>query len=158
MSQQQAEDDTVAMPFPPTAGFIAALVGALLAESLWPTTTAPGLLRFAIGLAVIGAGFAIVITALLAFRAHEADPDPRAPVPRILTDGVYRFSRNPIYIAFIAFPIGLGICWSSAWMLAAAVPLWVFLDRVVIAREEAYLEARFPVSYASYRRVVPRWL
>jgi protein-S-isoprenylcysteine O-methyltransferase Ste14 len=79
-------------------------------------------------------------------------------VPCILVSGVYRFSRNPIYVGFLALPLGLAIWWTSAWLLAAVVPLWWFLDRVVIMREEAYLQARFPETYGAYCRRVRRWL
>jgi protein-S-isoprenylcysteine O-methyltransferase Ste14 len=88
----------------------------------------------------------------------------RTPVPgneptsAIVQSGPYRFTRNPIYLAFSVLVLGIA-CWvNSIWLLgtlAAAVSLMSF---VVIPREERYLERRFRAEYLEYKAKVRRWL
>ncbi|MBM3506362.1 MAG: hypothetical protein FJX64_01280 [Alphaproteobacteria bacterium] len=125
MSDRQADSTTVDLPCPPTIGLIAALaIPAFLEAAVWTTTETPTLLRVVLGVAVLAFGFSIIVAALRAFQECAADPNPHAPAPCVLTGGVYRLSRNPIYVGFLALPLGLALWWSSAWLLVAIAPLW----------------------------------
>ena len=77
---------------------------------------------------------------------------------RLVTSGVYRFTRNPMYLGLVAFPVGLGIVAGSWPVLVSAVPMFLYFDRYVIPREEAYLTRTFGADYAAYCRRVRRWL
>jgi protein-S-isoprenylcysteine O-methyltransferase Ste14 len=80
------------------------------------------------------------------------------PTATLVRRGPYRFSRNPIYLAFTLFQIGLAAWVNSLGLLLALLPALALLMRVVIPREERYLEARFPAKYLPYKRAVRRWL
>jgi protein-S-isoprenylcysteine O-methyltransferase Ste14 len=75
-----------------------------------------------------------------------------------VNNGPYRFSRNPIYLAFSVFHLGIA-CWlNSIWPLATLVAAIAVMAAVVIPREERYLERKFGADYLDYKRSVRRWL
>jgi protein-S-isoprenylcysteine O-methyltransferase Ste14 len=71
--------------------------------------------------------------------------------------GPYRFSRNPIYLAFTLLQLGIAIWVNSLWILATLMAS-VALMHIVIAREERYLERKFGAEYVAYKSSVRRWL
>ncbi len=72
--------------------------------------------------------------------------------------GPYRFSRNPIYLAFSLFQAGIALGVNDAWIMITLLPAIAVISFVVIPREESYLEARFGEEYAAYKASVRRWL
>lgn len=92
------------------------------------------------------------------FRRLGTAVEPWKPSTVLATDGLYRFSRNPIYLGFTITYAGLAIAMNSVLVLLLLIPcLWV-VDRFVIQREERYLSARFGADYEAYRARVRRWL
>jgi protein-S-isoprenylcysteine O-methyltransferase Ste14 len=80
------------------------------------------------------------------------------PTTTIVSGGPYRFSRNPIYLAFSLFQLGLAIWVNSLALLILLVPAIAIMSSVVIPREESYLEEHFPSEYPPYKASVRRWL
>ena len=80
------------------------------------------------------------------------------PTTTIVRAGPYRFSRNPIYLAFSLLQLGLAFWVNSLALLITLIPAHALMALVVIPREERYLEVRFPAEYSSYRAAVRRWL
>jgi protein-S-isoprenylcysteine O-methyltransferase Ste14 len=76
----------------------------------------------------------------------------------IVRTGPYRFSRNPIYLAFILFVLGLSIWLNNLWLLVTLVPTVGIIAMVVIPREERFLQRNFNDQYSSYKARVRRWL
>jgi protein-S-isoprenylcysteine O-methyltransferase Ste14 len=72
--------------------------------------------------------------------------------------GVYKRTRNPMYLSLTFFTLGLGIATANPWMVVLAPVLLLYLQERVVKREEAYLKQRFGVEYADYMRKVRRWL
>ena len=68
------------------------------------------------------------------------------------------FSRNPIYLAFSLFQLGVAIWVDSLWLLATLVGAVALMHFVVIPKEESYLERRFGAQYLEYKASVRRWL
>ena len=91
---------------------------------------------------------------LLDGKDITASPLARNPIGT----GPYRFSRNPIYLAFSLFQMGLCLWLNSLGLLITLVPAVALMSLVVIPREERYLEARFPSEYLPYKASVRRWL
>jgi protein-S-isoprenylcysteine O-methyltransferase Ste14 len=75
----------------------------------------------------------------------------------IVRTGPYRFSRNPIYLAFILLVLGLSVWLNNFWLLVTVVPAIGLLAAVVIPREERFLERNFHDQYSSYKADVRRW-
>ena len=120
------------------------------------------LLRHPVG-APIGAGVVLMavglfIAAVRTFRAAGTPVPGNRPTTSIVRTGPYRFSRNPIYLAFSAFQIGLALWVDSLWLLVTLLPALALMSFWVIPREERYLEARFHSEYLPYRSSVRRWL
>jgi protein-S-isoprenylcysteine O-methyltransferase Ste14 len=67
-------------------------------------------------------------------------------------------TRNPMYVSLAVLYVGLTLIVNSWWPLPLLAVVLVVVDRAVIAREERYLAAAFPVDYATYRARVRRWL
>jgi protein-S-isoprenylcysteine O-methyltransferase Ste14 len=70
----------------------------------------------------------------------------------------YRFSRNPLYLAFSMFQLGIASWVNSVWLIATLIAAVALMASVVIPREERYLERRFGADYLDYKRSVRRWL
>ena len=82
---------------------------------------------------------------------------PDQPTLAIVTDGPFRFTRNPLYLATTGLYVAIAlVVYSLALVLLA--PMLVVLDWGVIRREERYLEAKFGEPYRVYRARVRRWL
>jgi len=117
----------------------------------------PNILRN-IGFALIIIGFLLGIAAFSEFRKARTTVDPHGSVSNIVTSGIYRFTRNPIYLGFVCLLIGFPFIFVSHWGLILS-PLFVILMNVfVIQHEEAYLEKKFGDVYTSYKSRVLRWL
>ena len=103
-------------------------------------------------------GFVVLGFAISEFRRHGTRVETYRPTTAIAQTGIYRFSRNPIYLA-MGFPIaGLAIALDTLWIAAAAVPFYAVIRYFVIAREEDYLERKFGDEYRAYKARVRRWL
>jgi protein-S-isoprenylcysteine O-methyltransferase Ste14 len=76
----------------------------------------------------------------------------------IVRTGPYRFSRNPIYLAFILLVLGLSLWLNNLWLLVTLVPAVGIISVVVIPQEERFLERTFNDQYSSYKAQVRRWL
>ena len=76
----------------------------------------------------------------------------------LLTDGPYRFTRNPMYIAELALWLGWAILYGSIPIFIALLVIGPLMNKRVVAREERELEARFGESYLEYKSRVPRWI
>jgi protein-S-isoprenylcysteine O-methyltransferase Ste14 len=90
---------------------------------------------------------------------QPARPCPREkPTTVIVRSGPYRFSRNPIYLAFSLLQPGIAIWVNSVWLLPTLVGAVALIHCVVIRREEQYLERKFGAQYLDYKASGRRWL
>ena len=118
---------------------------------------APAILRN-LGLLITFVGFLLGIAAFLEFRKSRTTVDPHGSSQQVVTSGIYRFTRNPIYLGFLLMVVGLPLNSGLYWGVVMA-PFYIFLmNRLVIEQEEAYLEKKFGKTYASYKAQVRRWL
>ncbi|HWQ69571.1 MAG TPA: isoprenylcysteine carboxylmethyltransferase family protein [Patescibacteria group bacterium] len=110
-------------------------------------------------------GSAILITGVIGlaaairtlWRAHTPI-NPYKATTAVVTGGLFRFSRNPIYVSDTLIYVGLSLA-LNAWWALALTPVVVWIMQVgVIVREEEYLERTFGEDYLRYKRQVRRWL
>lgn len=92
------------------------------------------------------------------FRSAGTRPEPWKPSSAVAVGGIYRISRNPMYVGFALIYAGLAVFLDSGMALILLLPCILVIDRFVIAREERYLEAKFGETYRAYKRAVRRWL
>jgi protein-S-isoprenylcysteine O-methyltransferase Ste14 len=159
-SMQETERDGAAVRIPPPLVYLGVvLVGVLLNAFVlpWRLGLAPGW-RIAGTAAAVAAGLFAMGAALRLFRSTGQDPKPWEPTPVILATGIYRRTRNPMYVGMALLQIGIGVGLANGWILALVpVVLWL-VYRTAIRHEEAYLERKFGETYTSYKRSVRRWL
>ncbi|MCX5739319.1 MAG: isoprenylcysteine carboxylmethyltransferase family protein [Proteobacteria bacterium] len=72
--------------------------------------------------------------------------------------GIYRFTRNPMYVGMALLQTSIGITWGNGWILALVPVVLVTIYTIAIRHEEAYLERKFGSTYLEYKRSVRRWL
>jgi protein-S-isoprenylcysteine O-methyltransferase Ste14 len=104
------------------------------------------------------AAFGLILWAILAMTRAGTDPRPDKPDQALVERGPFRFSRNPVYLGLVLLVIGFALRWGDLWGWLAALASQQLLDRLVIAREEAYLATRFGAAYNAYRARVRRWV
>ena len=92
------------------------------------------------------------------FRRLGTAVEPWKPSTVLATGGLYRFSRNPIYLGFAITYVGLAVGMDSPITLLLLIPCLLVVDRFVIQKEETYLAAKFGAEYDAYRNRVRRWL
>ena len=111
----------------------------------------------------IGAVLVILAILMVALCRHAlveggTHPNPYKPTKAIVMAGPYRFSRNPIYIAFLMVTLAFTLFTNSLWFIGSAVLAVVLLQLGVIKREEKYLHEKFGSEYDDYCRRVRRWI
>jgi len=157
-SELPPEQDRPGIPIPPPLLFVLPIL-ASLARSNGSFRPALCTGRFDGYLALlVFAGIALTVGGFITQKRAGTDPIPFNPSTRIVVHGVYRFTRNPVYVGFALCTLGIAMLVDSAWMLLAVPIGLVLMDRVVIAREERYLERKFGEEYLNYKRRVRRWI
>jgi protein-S-isoprenylcysteine O-methyltransferase Ste14 len=141
----------------PPIVFLGAIALGLLIHSAWRARFVPPALSAPLGAALILLALGLFVAAVRTFGAAGTPVPGNQPTTAIVRTGPYRYSRNPIYVAFSLFQLGLSVWVNSLGLLIMLVPAIAFMALVVIPREERYLEARFPSEYSSYRAAVRRW-
>ncbi len=102
----------------------------------------------------------IVIKALsvMSFRKHKTSIIPDRPSTFLMTNGIFKYSRNPIYLSFCLAFFSLSLLLNSPMTLLFLPIVFLWLRYSVIAKEEAYLARHFGTAYIDYTRQTRRWL
>ena len=145
------------IPWPPILDVVTVAVAYGL-ERLLPLGLLPEAAALQVaGAIMIGIGIAVALAAIVRFKSIGTPVDPTGRATRLATDGIYRLTRNPMYVGTLILLAGLALALGWSWLLLLPV-LAVLLYRLAIRREEAFLERRFGAEYFAYRRRVRRWL
>ena len=143
---------------PPPLIAMVAIGGGWSADSLLPLPIAAGdELRWG-GIVIVALAFLLALAALIQFLIAKTHVEPWRPTSTIIRGGLFRMSRNPIYLAFCIAALGAGLIINSWWGVVAAPLLGCLLQYLVIRREEAYLANKFGDEYLAYKRNTRRWL
>lgn len=147
--------------FPPPTLFVVGFLIAVALDRWMLSLRLGGVSRNALliaGWVLIVAGMLVLLWALLTFARARTAILPSRPARTIVATGPFRYSRNPMYVAFSAIYIGLSLLMSMAWPLLLLPLVLLGLYALVIRREEHYLGHAFGAEYAAYRSRVRRWL
>ena len=153
-----SDRDTPGVIFPPPLIFAAFFCLGLAVDALIPPPSWAGPLERGIGGALIAAGVITGMVVVLQFRRAKTHIEPWKPTSALVTSGIYRWSRNPAYVALALCHAGLALSLGKAWALAMLLPALVVIRFGVIRREERYLEHKFGETYRAYCGTVRRWL
>jgi protein-S-isoprenylcysteine O-methyltransferase Ste14 len=107
--------------------------------------------------ALILFGLGLIVYCARQFERAQTSIKPRRPTSSIITKGPYRYSRNPIYLGFAITGVGIALAFNTYWMLLSVLAFVLIANKLVIEREEEYLEGKFGESYSNYRQETRRW-
>jgi len=142
---------------PPLVYLASISLGSLL-EFAWPLPFLPQAIAAPLGILLVLAAIILFVGSVGKFRAAGTPVPGNQATTAIVRSGPYRFSRNPIYLAFSLLQLGIAIWTNSLWLVATLVASVAVMACIVIPREEQYLERRFGAEYLDYRKSVRRWL
>ena len=157
-SELPPEEDRPGVPIAPPLLFVLPIIAALALEWFFPTSFAQGPIRWIFGALIFLAGIVLAVSGFVTQKRAGTDPIPFNPSTRIVAHGLYRFTRNPMYVGFALTTFGLAILVDSTWMLLAIPIGLVLIDQIVVVREERYLERKLGKEYLSYKRRVRHWI
>jgi len=138
--------------------YLTSLVLGTMIHLVMPWPLLPRTLAVPLGVLLVAVAIALFSYSVAKFRAAATPVPARKPTTVIIRAGPYRFSRNPIYLAFSVFQLGIAIWVNSVWLLATLLAAVALINYVVIPREERYLERKFGAQYLDYKASVRRWL
>jgi len=158
-SEESRSSDGAAVRLPPPLVPLFALAGGVLLQRfVWPIPIPLGAAaRYAIGLVLAAAGIALIAAALGRFRSTGQNPEPWASTPEIISTGVYRYTRNPMYVSLGLLQAGIGVALANGWIVVFVPVVSAVIQLTAIRHEEAYLERKFGSAYTDYKASVRRW-
>lgn len=110
------------------------------------------------GLLPLGVGIGFNLAADGAFKKAKTTVKPFQESSALITHGVFRFSRHPMYLGFILILVGITILFGSLTPYAIIVIFGIFMDRYFITTEEKMMEEQFGDKWHEYRKSVRRWI
>ena len=111
-----------------------------------------------LGAVLLVAGLIVLIQAFVRFVVEGfGTPAPIAAPERLVVGGLYRYVRNPMYVAILAAIVGQALLLGQLGLLLYPAAFWLFTAAFVRWYEEPVLTRRFGADYEAYRRAVPAW-
>jgi protein-S-isoprenylcysteine O-methyltransferase Ste14 len=138
-------------------GFLAAAAVLEVVVPL-PLLVAHAFPRYLAGAALAAGGFVMIAMGTRRFLAAGTNIPPTLPTTALVVDGIYRRTRNPLYLGTTLVYLGLGVAAGSLWAIGLVVPLMWVINVGVVAWEERYLERKFGDAYRAYKARVRRWI
>lgn len=142
------------------------LLVALFALLMWflvpitPPLKVAALYANVLALCLAITGIAVALAGVLAFRRANTTVDPRVPQQsaNLVIVGIYRYSRNPMYLGFLLLLTAYA-CYLQSWLAWALLPLFVlYMNQFQIKPEEHHLLQKFGSTYQAYLTKVRRWI
>src|SRR5712691_7882774 len=155
---RNASPDTAHVLILPPLLYGMAFVIGLLLHLVFPLHILPTILARGIGVVCVLVSLPLALMTLRVLSRAHTPVDPMKPTTALVTEGPFRYSRNPIYVALTLLYVGVALLINALWILLLVVPALVVLRYGVIAREEAYLTRKFGDAYRPYTAQVRRWL
>ena len=153
--------DTAGVIAPPPLLALAVVVLGLALDWLLPAYVLTVLLslaeRIVVGVVFIAAGLGLAISALGAFKSAGTDAEPWKPSVALVTEGIFKWLRNPMYVGGTFVLAGLSVLLASDWMLVMTIIFVPVIHFGVVRREERYLSAKFGTPYLQYMNTVQRY-
>ena len=154
---EQPENLSGVRVHPPLLTLVHLLAAFFLGWLLPLPLPSPGLVALA-GWVIVAFALGLAFWAVSRFRGAQTTLNPHGGTTAIVMSGPYRFTRNPIYVGYVCLLIGFPLVLDSPWGLLLAPVLMLFMDRLVIEYEEAYLAQQFGQEYLDFKSRVHRWI
>ena len=146
--------------FPPPLIYVAGLAVGVAVERVLnlPGLGLQAVIRNAVGAVLDVVGFLVMFAGAGLFLRRRTAILPFKPASSLVTSGILRWTRNPMYLGMAIFYVGLAVILNSMAALVLLPVVLAIVQTQVIAREEAYLERAFGQEYVAYKTRVGRWL
>lgn len=142
---------------PPPLLLIATLVVGIALSLLFPIRLFP--LSYSIlGGTVLIAGAILLALGIKAFSQAGGSPDPEQAPTKLVTFGLYSYTRNPMYLGMVLLCLGAAVIFASPYFLILTLVLAPMIHYLAILREEFELGRRLGSDYIEYKKRVRRWL
>lgn len=145
---------------PPVVTLVVGALMWLVARSSGGSVEVSQSVRIAIVIAMVVLGVALGLAGIVGLRRAATTLNPTRPstASALVTGGVFRVTRNPMYLGLLAWLLAWAV-YLSSWQALLCLPLLVlYLNRFQIRPEERALSARFGADYDAYQAAVRRWL
>jgi protein-S-isoprenylcysteine O-methyltransferase Ste14 len=152
------ERDNPGIKVPPPLIYLVPLLLGLMLDRRRRLPFLPRGVARGLGLSLLGGGAVFNAWFLLTIRKTDVPIRTDRPVPRLTTEGPFRYSRNPSYLALAMIYAGIASLRNSLWAILLLPLVLYVMQREVIGREERYLERAFGEEYLSYKAQVRRWV
>lgn len=131
-----------------------------LVSLLLPGIFTPNMARVGGLTALITVGALFSISGVVSFRKASTSVNPITPdaCSSLVTSGIYKKTRNPMYVGFLFFLVGWGLFLSNIYSLALSAGFILYMNRFQIDPEERALESFFGAEYRTYKNRVCKWL
>ena len=126
---------------------------------LLPGVETSNLFRFGAYVVLMVAGAVYSVAGVVSFKKANTTVNPIRPGASsvLVTTGIYKSSRNPMYLGFLFFLIGWGLFLSNLYSLALCAGFVLYMNRFQIQPEEKALESAFGAEFLAYKERVRRW-
>jgi protein-S-isoprenylcysteine O-methyltransferase Ste14 len=153
------QHEGVAAPPPPLI-YLGFLIVGLILNLFYPLSFSSSgtIVLLILGLGIVACGLVVGSSGLMAMRRVGVSPIPWKQPAKLVTDGPFRFSRNPLYVSLTLMYLGISIALNNLWPLMLLAFAIAIVDRGVILQEERFLEKTFGEEYLSYKMRVRRWI
>ena len=154
---ESTNDNAGVIAFPP-ALYAGTLLLGLIFSFIFPMAFLPRVAALIFGIITAICAALLAVSAFRTMNRAQTGINPSLPTTTIVSDGVFGFSRNPIYLSLTLLYVGIALIFNAFWALLLLLPLLVVVQNGIIKREENYLERKFGAEYSSYKTRVRRWL
>jgi protein-S-isoprenylcysteine O-methyltransferase Ste14 len=144
--------------FPPPFIYVAIFLSGILLEKILPGISIPRTPSLLIAVILLVPGFALLLWSLFLFIRARTSPLPMKPTTSLVISGPYRWTRNPMYVSMLLIYIGVALWFDLFWPIVLTPAVMLLVERLVIQKEERYLEVKFGEEYRHYKSQVSRWL
>lgn len=110
------------------------------------------------GIIILLIAWYIIYKSKIEFKKYKQRSGPNNDIKEIINTGIYKRSRNPIYLAIIILNVGLSLVFNSLWILIESLLIAILLNHFLIKKEEKFLENEFGALYLEYKKKVKKWI
>jgi len=152
------DQDNAGIAAPPPIIYLGALVFGLLLNRRFPATFLPSRITRTLGWSLLSGGVLLLSWFEWALRHAGTPTNPYKPVSHVVTEGPFRYTRNPGYLSMTMIYTGIASLANALWTILLLPVALMVIQRGVIEREERYLERKFGEEYLRYKAQVRRWI
>ena len=92
------------------------------------------------------------------FKSYQENPSPKSETKKLIKTGIFAYTRNPIYVAFIIFHFSMFLTFENVMYFLTSIGLAIWINNFVIKAEEEYLLKEFSDEYKRYMNSVKKWI